>query len=106
MRRGTTPTFNIVVNADLTGYVLYLAFRQAENVMLIKTDDELAVDVDDGKTYIDVTLTQEETLAFNPPNCIEIQLRAVTPGGSVAVASTIASVSVERVLQDGVLNGN
>ena len=106
MRRGTTPTINITVDSDLTGYVIYLTFRQNDGQSITKTNDALNIDVDDDKTFIDCTLTQEETLMFNPPNCIEVQIRAVTPGGQTAVASTIASIPIERILQDGVLNGS
>ena len=106
MRRGTTPTINITVDSDLTGYVIYLTFRQNDGQSITKTNDDLNIDVDDDKTFIDCTLTQAETLMFNPPNYIEVQIRAVTPGGQTAVASTIASIPIERILQDGVLNGS
>jgi len=105
MRRGTTPTITATVDADLTGMTLYLAFKQAGSAPLVKTDADLTVTVEDGATTIETSLTQAETLALCEGVDVKVQLRAVTVGGAVALATDIASIPVERILQDGVLDG-
>lgn len=106
MRRGTTPTITATVDADLTGLTLYLAFSQAGcSPLFVKTGDELVVTVDGDQSTIECALTQEDTLKLNAGGMVEVQLRAVASGGAVALATDITSVPVERILQDGVLNG-
>lgn len=104
MRRGTTPTITATVDADLTGLDLYLAFRQAMAQPIVKTGDALEVEIADGQTTITTTLTQAETLAMSDAYPVEVQVRAIGDGGDVALATTIASVEVDRILQEGVLN--
>ena len=106
MRRGTTPTITATVDADLTGLALYLAFSQAGcSPLFVKTGDELVVTVDGDQSTIECALTQEDTLKLNAGGMVEVQLRAVASGGAVALATDIASIPVERILQDGVLDG-
>lgn len=105
MRRGTTPTITATVDADLTGLDLYLAFRQALMQPIVKTGSALDVEISEGKTIIKTTLTQADTLAMNDAYPVDVQLRAIGDGGSVALATTIASVDVDRILQEGVISG-
>ena len=104
MRRGTTPTITATVDADLTGLELYLAFRQGASRPLVKSGSDLQVDVADGKTTIEVKLTQEDTLSLSDTSAVDVQLRAVKDGGAIALATTIASIEVDRILQEGVLD--
>lgn len=102
MRRGTTPTFTVTVDADITAYLIYLTFKDGD-YMLTKTNDDLTIAVDEGVTSIDVTLTQAETLAFKSGSTVDVQIRAVDANGATAIATTIGSVSVDRILLGGVL---
>ena len=103
MRRGTTPTITATVDADLTGFDLHLAFSQNFDLVFEKTGAELSVSVDGDVTTVECALTQEDTLKLSAKSRVEVQLRAVTSAGAVAVATDIAALDVERILQDGVL---
>ena len=105
MRRGTTPTITATVDADLTGMALYLAFKQRGCCPIVKSDDDLAVTVEDGVTTIVTTFTQQETLSMRADAKLEAQLRAVERNGTVAIATNIGSIDVMRILQEGVLDG-
>ena len=101
---GTTPTIPLIVNADLTGYNIYATFK-AGRVEIIKTSDEITVTVENGKTTIGVPFTQEETLRFKgKPKC-EVQIRYEKDNGSNADATTVSSMDIGRILQDGVIGG-
>lgn len=107
MRRGTTPTLRVTVDADITEYKLYLALKTRGK--LIVKSDELEVSTEEGDkgtvTVIICRLTQEDTLAMQAGQKCEVQIRAVDKGGATALASNIDSIPVERILQDGVLDG-
>ena len=109
MRRGTTPTLRVTVDADVTAMSIYLAMRCGKH-LLVRGDDTLDVSLDESgetpKTVIVCRLNQSETLAMRAGEKCEVQIRAVTDGGDTALASTIGSVPVERILQDGVLGGD
>lgn len=105
MRRGTTPTLRITVDADLTDMELYLALKTGGKPLVVKRNGDMEVDVANGKSVIVVRLTQADTLGMKAGDKCEIQLRAVTDGGDTAIATTIGSVPVQRILQDGELNG-
>ena len=109
MHRGTTPTVNVIVDADLSDMTLYLAFKQPGKPLLVKTGADLDVEVveDDGvvETHITVKLSQAETLDLREGAIVKVQLRAVADGGDVAVASDIATCKVYEILQDGELHG-
>ena len=105
MRRGTTPTFDIEVDADLTGLAIHLAFAVGDT-LIIKTDDALDVEIADGVTAISCTLTQEDTLAMRDGGICEVQVRAFNADGSLALATEIGSVHVQRILEDGFLGGD
>ena len=106
MRRGTTPTFSVTVDADLTDFVCFLTFNNASH-MLTKSGDELqkVVDTSGDKpvTTLTVVLTQEDTLAFKSGMPCEVQVRAVDASGYPAIATTIGAVYVDRILLGGVL---
>jgi len=101
---GTTPTKPFVVDADLSGLKVYLTFKNGCK-LLTKTDDDLAIEYDNDppKTTITAILTQEETLSFKQNSTVEIQVRAVDSSGYPAVATTVATETVDRVLLGGVL---
>lgn len=103
MRRGTTPTLTIEVDADLTGLDIHLALDAG--TLIVKETDELGIDIADGKTTITANLTQADTLAMQSGRNCEVQLRAFNSDGSIAMATTIGTVPVCRILEDGELPG-
>ncbi len=105
MRRGTTPTLHVTVDADLTDMELYLALKTGGRPLVVKRNRDMEVSVEDGKTSIELRLSQSDTLAMKAGDKCEVQLRAVTDGGDTAIATTIASIPVQRILQDGELDG-
>ena len=105
MRRGTTPTLRVTVDADITEMDVYLALR-AGRVLIVKETDALDMSLgEDGKTTVLCPLTQADTLKMAAGTNCEVQVRAIEGDGAVAIATTIGSVPVERILQDGVLGG-
>lgn len=111
MRRGTTPTYVLVADADLEGFDIVVSFRRGD----YRTDlrgDRLSVEAaqdEQGATHTDVsfTLTQQETLRLGSRDprkrdLCQVQLRAVDRYGT-AVASEIAEIEVLPVLRDGVI---
>lgn len=105
MRRGTTPTLHVTVDADLTDMELYLALKTGGRPLVVKRNRDMEIAVEDGKTSIELRLSQSDTLAMKAGDKCEVQLRAVTDGGETAIATTIASIPVQRILQDGELDG-
>lgn len=104
MRRGTTPTITVTVDADLTGFNVHLALKNGSAVY-VKENEDLDISVDGDRTVVSTTLTQEETLSFKAPSNLEIQIRAEKDDGTVAIASAIGTIKVEKILEDGVING-
>ena len=104
MRRGTTPTIQVEVPLDISDYGVHLAFKQGKD-LVVKTGDELVIEVSEGSTLISASLTQEETLKFASGKKVEVQVRAVRDGGAIAMATTIGDIDVGRILQEGVLDG-
>lgn len=105
MRRGTTPTIRVTVaDADITGMRIYLTLESGRTE-ITRENDSLEISLEDGDTVILCRLTQAETLAFKPGQRCEVQIRAIDNGGAVALASTIGSIPVDRILLDGELDG-
>lgn len=104
MRRGTTPTLVVTVGADLSGLEVHLAINSGG--LLIKETSDLEIEIEDGTTTITAKLTQNDTLAMKSGQNCEVQVRAYTADGSIAMATTIGSVPVDRILEDGFLGGD
>lgn len=101
MYRGTTPTIQINVSGsdDLTSYKsIFVTFKQMPSVLIEKTKEEIEV----GPDYVNVYLSQEDTLKFNP-GPVMVQLRAVDETG-IAIASRIETIHAERILKEGVIS--
>lgn len=97
--RGTTPINYFDVPVDLTGAaVIYLTYAQGGRTIIEKTIDDLTVTDDE----ISVQLTQEDTLAFNDRQSVDIQIRARFPDGN-AVESDIMRSTVDKILKEGVI---
>lgn len=100
MRRGTTPTltFTMPFTADQVA-VVYITFSQGPSVVLEKSEDVAVAD-----KSLTVTLTQEDTLAFNPTGNpqVNIQVRIRLTDGSAA-ASQIINTTAGMILKNGVI---
>ena len=98
MRRGTTPTNTFTVDTDLTAAVaVYVTYKQGNQVLVEKNIDDLTIT----STKVEVTLTQEDTLAFAQGSA-QIQIRAKF-GDGAAIASNIIVAPVDQILKDGVI---
>lgn len=98
MKRGTTPLHVFSVNRDLRGAKVYLTYRQGDDAIITKTNEDLDI----SETAVVVELTQSDTLLFKDSRPTEVQIRYVTDEG-VAEASDIIKINVERILKDGVI---
>lgn len=100
MFRGTTPTHNFKVPFDTANIeLLNIAYSQYDNVIIEKGlgDCEITEDT------ISVTLTEDDTLAFDSDKkTVDIQIRVRLAGG-VYMASKIMTVQVKKILKEGVL---
>lgn len=99
MKRGTTPTLTLTVDADIVGWTVYASFRTNGMVFTFE-NDRLQMTSEDDVTTILLTLTQEETLAMR--GSAEVQIRAIKDG--TAIATDIQRVDVGRILKDGVID--
>ena len=102
MRRGTTPIISLEVDFDFTGWELFVTFKNGMKTITIENDG-LTLEVEKGTSAINVLLTQLQTLSFNSNTKCEVQIRAYK-GGS-AVATSIETLDVKRILMDGVIGG-
>ena len=99
MKRGTTPTLTLTVDADIVGWTVYASFRTNGKVYTFE-NDRLQMTSEDDVTTILLTLTQEETLEMH--GSAEVQIRAIKNG--TAIATDIQRVDVGRILKDGVID--
>ena len=103
MRRGTTPTLTLYVDADITAWEVYATINNGGNQLTFE-DDRMTKTLEVGEesvvTKIEITLTQAETLGFTVGNA-EVQIRAYNDGA--AVATDIRTFEVARILLDGVI---
>lgn len=102
MRRGTTPTLTVTVDADVHDWETHVYIANGGNVLDL-AGERLTMAWDGTQTTVELTLTQAETLAFEPSPC-ELQVRAAKDG--VAVATDIRRVPVGRILAGGVIGGS
>ena len=101
MRQGTTPTYTLTVAGyDLTDKTVYVTVR-SQGKRITKTNDDLSMAYGGGATSIVFTLTQEETLSLSPGQA-KVQVRFIDAEG-VAKATDIKPITVERILQPGVI---
>ena len=99
IQRGSTPTHIFNTNIDLENIkTLFITYNQKKKKILEKTLDDCTIE---DKT-ISVRLSQEDTLAFDDKNDVEIQIRIKFLSDD-AIASNIVTVDVNRVLKEGVI---
>ena len=99
MRRGTTPTFDITCDIDLTGYTIFVTIKQGS----IQLDLTHTVESTETGCTLSVTLTQEQTLMFSDRPNAAMQIRAIDVSG-LAVASNIMAIDVTNILREGVIS--
>lgn len=100
MRRGTTPIIVLESDFDFTDWHLYVTIVNGVKSFTFE-NDSLTIKRDNEKSLISFTLTQEQTLSFKSGTMCEVEIRAYKDGA--AVATDIESVSVDRILKDGVI---
>ena len=104
MIRGTTPTYTITADADLTGWDCYLTLKTALREIDLE-NDRLALEVHPAQngapayTLVTFTLTQLETLSLRAGDKCEVQLRIKK--GDVADASDTGELTVKKILRNG-----
>ena len=100
IRRGTTPK-QIFTFCDITDIAtlatILITYAQKGTIILERTKDAMTIE----NQTVWFRLTQEETLSFNLRAPVEIQVRALSDG--VSLASDIFEVPVERILNEEVL---
>lgn len=100
MRRGTTPAIVLTVDMDITAYTVYVTLKNHGSEVTL-SNDSVTMELDDGKTSIAFSLTQEQTLKFGTGTC-EVQVRAIHDG--TAIATDIKTIDVNRILKEGVID--
>ena len=99
MRRGTTPTFDITCDVDLTGFTIYVTLKQGAKEFTFTP----SVEATETGCTLSITLTQEQTLALNEKVKTAMQVRAIDAAG-LAIASNIMAVDVGMILREGVIS--
>lgn len=102
MYRGTTPTLTFHLPMETAALAsAYITFSQSGEVKLEK---QLS-DCTRSESSLGVTLTQAETLAFEPTqygNRLLVQIRGLTTAGE-AFAARPYRLEVEEILKEGVI---
>ena len=114
-RRGTTPDIEVKVGEDYSDLTLHLSFRQGD-VLVVKKGGDIDVHTEtvpvtvtpkevttEVVTSVSTRLTQEDTLSFTAGSDCEVQIRGYKDGGLLAAATTIGTLAVYRILEEGVL---
>ena len=99
MIRYTTPTLQLIIEADLTGADVYATFRQACREL---TKQNPTATVDEGVTTLSIPFTQEETADFADNLPVSVQVNWITPGGprnatEIATFRTFANLLDEMI---------
>ena len=98
MRRGTTPTVTLHVDADLTDCEVRVAMRNGGRTA-VKTDDQINVVSGKHESTVTMRLTQRDTLALDASYPVEFQIRYKR--GDDACATDTAKTTVETILEEG-----
>ena len=103
----TTPTITLIVEGvDLTGKDIYATFEQGCQKLTKKGSDiEITTEVVQERTdtVLTMTLTQEESAAFDFNRNASVQVNWISAGG-VRGATEIKGIGVMRNLLDEVIN--
>lgn len=104
MYQGTTPTIPLTFKGiDLSSAKIFLTIEdeRKKRSVTFTSGEDFTVEFDGENTVGTIRLTQEQTLAMSPGNCI-VQARFVFPDGS-AGATGKANVYVNSVIMKGVI---
>lgn len=102
--RASTPTHEFVVGfnpADVD--IIRVSYAQNGFLLFIKEKEDFTVTTEEDKYILSTTLSQRETLRFNPAHPVEIQMRAVTSEGGSSFSEKW-TLSVEDVIDTEVIN--
>lgn len=101
--RGTTPTIQLVVNADLTDYTCVLSFGKYKRPTLTISNDKMLFElVDENTSRLSFYLTQKDTLSL-PKGVTGMQLRCIKDDSAFAtdvIPLEVLDVINERELRD------
>lgn len=95
MIRGTTPVIILNLPMAIDFEVLYITFKQDNNVVLEKSLDDVKIE----GTKVVIKFSQKETLTFDGSTSIKVQLRGRV--GETVYASKIVRLSMSDILKDG-----
>lgn len=96
MIRGTTPINKFTTDTDLSNAdKIYITYKQNGKTKVEKTKEDITF----GEGFLQVKLSQEETLGFSERS-VDIQIRAKFLDGT-AIASNIINTSVSKILKEG-----
>lgn len=103
MIKFTSPTLNLIVDADLTNADIYVSMVQGA-YEVVKTD--VSITVSEGQTRIPVTLTQEETARFKREKPIDIQVNWITPSGTRIATDIYTTFALRNLLPEVISYGS
>ena len=97
IRRGTTPTITVTVDADLAGADAVLTLEAGTRICM--SPDSIASD--GSSSTLTFVPTQEQTLSLKATSAARVQLRWIF--GNSAFASEIVQVPIGDVLDERVM---
>ena len=101
MRQGTTPTYTLTISGyDLTDKTVFVSVK-VRGKLIVLDGNRLSIGYENGVSAIVFALTQEETLSLGTGQG-EVQVRFIAADGT-AKATDIKPITVERILQPGVI---
>ena len=111
MVRYTTPVLPLIVAADLTGCEVYASLQQTVNGVKKEITKEISnFTVSEGKTTVNVTLTQQETAQFvvtkiraAETDRVLVQVNWIDAGGN-RNATEIKAINLGENLLDEVIS--
>ena len=97
MRRGTTSVLKLVTETDWSGYDIWVTIEQKNYEATFKDEK---VQLSESCTDIYLSLTQEETLAFDKGSA-KVQVKGKKDDN--VIATEIASIKIEDILNEEVM---
>lgn len=101
LTRGTTPTVNIEVEADLTDYTCELSIGKYGKPYFTADNQQMSFSLSDGKSNCAFKLTQQQMLACKTGECL-MQMRAVKD--DTAIATEVVEIEVLDVIEQSVID--
>lgn len=99
MIQGSTPTHYFELPFDVSNIkTVHINYAQDKQIIVTKTERDCMF----GGNVLEVTLTQEDTLALDHSKPVEIQIRVITFDGA-SLVSVISKVGIAECLETEVL---